>query len=220
MKHVLTVAVVLAWSGAIVAQDAVKVDPAHYTVVTENPSVRILKISYGAGEKSPMHQHPDAVVIPLTASKVRFTLPDGKAEDRDLAIGSADYTPAATHSPMNTGASRIEALLVELRAAAAGTAMLPASREGLTLKALSEGARATSYHATAAPTFQEPAGSKHDYDQVIVSLGSSQMSLSIDGMPAKTTWARGDAVFVPRGVAHESKNASGKPIEFVIVAIR
>jgi len=37
------------------AQDAVKADSAHYTVVSENDQVRILKVHYGAGEKSVMH---------------------------------------------------------------------------------------------------------------------------------------------------------------------
>lgn len=76
------------------------------------------------------------------------------------------------------------------------------------------------YRVTADPTFQEPAGSKHEYDQVIIALGPSQMSLAIDGKPAKTTWARGDMQFIGRGVPHESKNASGKPIDFMIVAIK
>ena len=46
------------------------------------------------------------------------------------------------------------------------------------------------------------------------------MSLSIDGKPAKTTWARGDVQFIGRGTPHEAKNTSGKPVEFVIVAIK
>ena len=46
------------------------------------------------------------------------------------------------------------------------------------------------------------------------------MSLAIDGKPARTTWARGDVVYIGRGVAHESKNTGGKPIDYVIVAIK
>ena len=46
------------------------------------------------------------------------------------------------------------------------------------------------------------------------------MSLSIDGKPAKTTWARGDVQFIGRGVAHESKNTGGKPVEYVIILIK
>jgi oxalate decarboxylase/phosphoglucose isomerase-like protein (cupin superfamily) len=55
---------------------------------------------------------------------------------------------------------------------------------------------------------------------VVIALGPSQMSLSIDGKPAKTTWARGDVSFVGRGIAHQAKNAGGKPVDMVIVAIK
>ncbi len=40
------------------AQDAAKVDPKHYTVVSENAQVRILKVHYDPHEKSVMHSHP------------------------------------------------------------------------------------------------------------------------------------------------------------------
>jgi hypothetical protein len=90
----------------------------------------------------------------------------------------------------------------------------------MTVKTLAEGPRAVAYRTTADPTFQEPAGSKHDFDQIVIALGPTQMSLSIDGKPAKTSWARGDVQFIGRGVPHESKNTSGKPVEFVIVAVK
>ena len=115
------------------AQDATKVDPRHYKVLVDNPVVRILKVSYGAGEKSPMPSHPDAMLVPLTAAKVRFTMPDGRAEDRDLA---------------------------------------------------------------------------------------ADMMLAIEGQPTAHKWQRGDAHFVGRGVKHEAKNTSGKPIDVVIVYLK
>lgn len=214
------VSFVLLWSGTALAQDPVKVDPGHYKVVFENAVVRMLKIDYPPGATSPMHQHPDAIVIPLAAAKVRFTMPDGKSQDVDLADASAMYTPAGTHSPTNIGAGRIDALLVEFKSAGPGTATLPTSRAGMAMKILAESPRAVAYRTTADPMFQEPAGTKHDYDQVVIAPGSAQMSLSIDGKPAKTSWARGDVQFIGRGVPHESKNTSGKPIEFVIVAIK
>ena len=214
------VALVLLWSGSAMAQDAVKVDPAHYKLVMENASVRVLRISYAPGAKSIMHQHPDSIVIPLSPSKVRFTLPDKTAQDSDLALESAMYTPAGTHLPTNVGAGPVDALLIEFKTPAAGKAALPTSRPGMTLKMLAEGPRATAFRSTAAPTFAEPAGSKHDFDQVVIALGPSPLSLSIDGKPAKTTWARGDVQFIGRGVAHEAKNTGGKPGEMIIVAIK
>jgi hypothetical protein len=202
------------------AQDPVKVDPAHYKVVFENPSVRLLKIDYPVGAKSVMHQHPDSIVIPLADSKVTFATPDGKSQDSEMASESATYTPAGKHNPTNTGSGKVDLLLVEFKTAAPGTATLPASRPGMAMKVLAESPRAIAFRTTADPAFQEPAGTKHDYDQVVIALNAAQMSLSVDGKPAKTTWKRGDAQFIGRGVAHEAKNTGGKPVDFIIVAIK
>jgi quercetin dioxygenase-like cupin family protein len=220
MKTVVCLALVVLWSGAVTAQDAVKADPKHYTVVLDNPSVRILKISYAPGEKSVMHQHPDSIVIPLATSKVKFTLPDGKTEDLELVKDSALYTPAGTHNPANVGTAKVDAILVEFKGAAPGKAALPASRPGMALKTLAEGPRATAVLSTADATFAEAAGSKHEFDQVVVALGPSQISLEIDGKPAKTTWGRGDVQFIGRGIAHQAKNTGGKPVDMVIISIK
>ena len=220
LRHALSiVSIVVVSSATALAQDPVKVDPAHYKIVFENPSVRVLRIDYAPGSKSTMHQHPDSIVIPLTPSKVRFATPDGKFTDSELANEGAMYTPAGVHLPSNTGTGKVDALLVEFKTPAPGKAALPASRPGLALKVLAEGPRAIAYRTTADPTFHEPAGSKHDYDQVVIALGPSQMSLAIDGKPAKTTWARGDAQFIGRGVPHEAK-ASAKSGDMIIVAIK
>ena len=207
-------------SAVVLAQDPLKVDPAHYKLMFENASVRVLHINYAVGAKSIMHQPPDAIVVPLTASTVKFGLPDGKSQDSDMAKDTAMYTPAATHLPTNVGKTAVDAILVEFKAAAPGTAVLPASRPGMTVNVLAEGPRAIAYRSTASPTFAEPAGTKHDFDQVVISLAPAQMSLAIDGKPAKTSWARGDAQFIGRGVPHEAKNTSGKPLDMIIVAIK
>ena len=200
------------------AQDPVKTDASHYKVMFENATVRVLRVDYAAGSKSVAHSHPDALIVALTPAKVQFMV-DGKPQDSDLAVDTVTVTPAVTHSVTNMGKATIDGILIEFKGAP-GKATLPASREGLAMKMLAESPRAVAYRVTADPKFQEAAGSKHDYDQVVISLSSGQMSLAIDGKPAKTTWARGDAQFIGRGVAHEAKNASGKPVDFVIVSIK
>lgn len=210
----------LLWAGTAVAQDPVKASPEVYKVLAENASVRVLRVSVPAGGKTAMHKHPDHVVIALGASKVRFTDADGKSQDAELAAESATFTPATAHSGANTGSTPVDAIVVEFKSAAPGKATLPAAREGLAMKVLAESPRGMVYKSTADPKFQEPAGTKHDYDQVVIALGPTQMSLSIDGKPAKTTWARGDVQLIARGTAHESKNAAGKPVDFIIVAIK
>ena len=138
-KALSVLSLVVLWSGTALAQDPVKVDPAHYKVVLENPAVRVLKISYPPGDKSPMHQHPDSTVVVLSASKVRFATPDGKSQDVDMAAESAMVTPAGTHSPTNIGTGPIDGLLIEFKTAQPGTATLPTSRPDMTIKVLAEG---------------------------------------------------------------------------------
>src|SRR5829696_2750195 len=113
-------AVVVLWSGSVFAQDAVKADPSHYKVLVDNASVRVLHITYPAGGKSTMHQHPDSIVVPLNDSKVKFDTPDGKSEENDMAKESAMYTPAGTHLPSNVGKGPVDAILVEFKAASPG----------------------------------------------------------------------------------------------------
>ena len=97
------------------AQDAVKVDPKHYSVVSENDQVRILKVHYGPHEKSVMHSHPNTVAVFLTDAKGTFTFPDGKKQDFAVKAGDSQYSAAATHLPENTGDKEMELIVVELK---------------------------------------------------------------------------------------------------------
>jgi len=103
----------------LAAQDAAKVDSKHYTVVSENDQVRILKVHYGPHEKSVMHSHPAAVAVFLTDANVQFNYPDGKKETSAVKAGGALYTPASTHLPENTGDTAMDVIVVELKTAAA-----------------------------------------------------------------------------------------------------
>ncbi len=98
------------------AQDAVKVDSKHYTVEFENDQVRVLRIRYGPHEKSVMHSHPAGVVIMVTDMNTRFTLADGKTEERQGKAGQVLPAEAVTHLPENLSDQPFEAILVELKA--------------------------------------------------------------------------------------------------------
>src|SRR5947207_14834046 len=79
-------------------QDPVKVDPTHYKVEFENKQVRVLRVSYGPGEKSVMHGHPATVAVFLSEGRARFTFPDGKTEERSWTEGQSLFIPAETHA--------------------------------------------------------------------------------------------------------------------------
>lgn len=116
LRRMLFVAGICACAAPIVwAQDAVKVDPKHYSVVSENDQVRILKVHYGPGEKSVMHSHPATVAVFMTDAKGQFTFADGKKESFNVKAGDSQYSAAATHLPENMGDKGMDVIVVELK---------------------------------------------------------------------------------------------------------
>ena len=102
-------------SAAAFAQDAVKVDPKHYRVVTENAEVRVLHIHYGPHETSVRHSHPDSVVTYLNDGHIKMLLGNGKTIMSTGKAGEAQFTPAGVHTPTNVGDKPFDAILVELK---------------------------------------------------------------------------------------------------------
>ena len=102
-------------SGIALAQDAVKVDPKHYSVVFENAKVRVLKIHYGPHETSVKHSHPDSVVTYLSSGRMKMALPGGKTMITTGKVGESVFTPAGIHTPTNLGDKPFDAVLVELK---------------------------------------------------------------------------------------------------------
>ena len=115
LKLIASACFILTLAAAALAQDPTKVDANHYKVEFENSQVRVLRVKVGAGEKSIMHQHPNAVAIFMTDVNGKFTFPDGKTEDITSKAGEARWTPAVTHQPENVGTEPFEVILVELK---------------------------------------------------------------------------------------------------------
>src|SRR2546421_655023 len=127
MRRVLFLAVFLfAIAIPVMAQDPVKVDSKHYKVEFENARVRVLRIHYGAHEKSVWHWHPAGVAIAQTDAHIKFNLPGGKSEEREMKAGQVIWTPAGRHLPENLGDSDFEVILIELKAKRRATVKKPA----------------------------------------------------------------------------------------------
>ncbi|MGI9549988.1 MAG: hypothetical protein ACR2MT_02215 [Aurantibacter sp.] len=97
-----------------IAQDPTQVDAKHYKVEFENDQVRVLRISYAPGEKSVMHEHPNAVAVFLTDGNTEMKLPDGTSIVDIRKSGEASWTPSGKHLPKNIG-NPVELILVELK---------------------------------------------------------------------------------------------------------
>lgn len=95
--------------------DAEKIDPQHYKVEFENDQVKVLRITYGPGEKSKMHSHTEGVVVFLTDGKGKFALPEGKTMETNFESGKVIWTDSQTHQPENTGDESFELIQIELK---------------------------------------------------------------------------------------------------------
>jgi len=84
-------------------------------VELQNDRVRVLRIKYGPGEKSVMHEHPAGVAVFLTDGKTRFGLPDGTSSVIEAKAGQVQWNDKQKHLPENTGSKPFEVILVELR---------------------------------------------------------------------------------------------------------
>jgi quercetin dioxygenase-like cupin family protein len=96
-------------------RDAVQADPKHYTVEAEDARVRVLRVRYGAGEKSVPHSHPAVAVIFLTDGHVRFNDQSGGPQEAQGKAGDVMLMPATTHEPENLGRQPFEVILVEFK---------------------------------------------------------------------------------------------------------
>lgn len=85
------------------------------TIALAQEPVRVLRVKVGAGEKSIMHRHPDAVTIFMTDVNGKFTFPNAPTQDRSRKAGDVLWTPAITHQPENVGDQPFEIILVELK---------------------------------------------------------------------------------------------------------
>ena len=54
----------------------------------------------------------------------------------------------------------------------------------------------------------------------MIALADADLMLAVEGRPTVTKWKRGDVHFVGRGVKHEAKNGTGKPVDVIIVALK
>ena len=106
---------VTAWTACATAQDAVSVDPKHHKVEFENDHVRVLRITFGAGESSQMHTHPCAIAVGVSDAPLIFHLPDGSTRPAKLKLGQLVVAKPTTHNPENQTADPAEVILVELK---------------------------------------------------------------------------------------------------------
>ncbi len=95
--------------------DPTVTDPDKYKVVFENDRVRVLEYRDEPGQRTTPHDHPDSVMITLSAFDRRLVGESGEGREVTLAPGEVRWLDAQTHSGENIGATPTHVVFVELK---------------------------------------------------------------------------------------------------------
>jgi hypothetical protein len=99
--------------------DPAVTNPDHYTVLWENDLVRVLEYRDQPGDATTPHDHPNSVMVTLTAFQRRL-VSAGREVDVELPAGRAVWLAAQRHAGENIGDSPTHTIIVELKGAAGG----------------------------------------------------------------------------------------------------
>ena len=79
------------------ALDPVRVAPHIYESVLDNGRVRVLKVTERNGETSPLHAHPDRVVVFLSPCAWMETAENGQNSMESFRLGDVIWADRVTH---------------------------------------------------------------------------------------------------------------------------
>jgi len=103
-------------AGVVSAQDAVKVDPEHHKVEFENDQIRVVRMVYPPGYKTPMHGHLPGVTVMLSSTKIHTWNKSGDETDTESESGAVSWSDGTTvHANQVKGDRALELLRVEIK---------------------------------------------------------------------------------------------------------
>jgi len=192
------------------------------TVLVENASVLVTRLSYEPGTAETSHTHPfSAVVMQLTAGEVDMTIGSEQSRSR-REPGMVWFVPAnVAHKAVNTGATAFEQIAVGIKPTRPPAADAPPTEApaGITRTLLLDNAESRVVRVRFTPAAREPVHT-HPNDLVTIQISAGEVEI-LQGT-ARTSAARapGFVNFVPRGVPHAYASIDSKPFELMSVAIK
>ena len=100
--------------------DPIVTNPEHYKLLWENDFVRVIEYTDEPGERTTPHDHPNSVMVTLSAFQRRLSA-GGREFETALPSGAVVWLPAQRHSGENIGESATHTVLIELKGDAAGS---------------------------------------------------------------------------------------------------
>jgi beta-alanine degradation protein BauB len=220
-RRVVLFVVALSFAAPAAAQDPVTVDPSHHKVEFENEYVRVLRISFGPGEKAPAHQHPGGVAVFLSDQAATVIPVGGSAAPAPPPRrGGAILAEASRHTVENRGTARSELILVELKTPTPARTLNPdpvkADPKHYSLEA--ENDRVRVLRIRYGP--KEKSVLHDHYPGVAIALTDASSRFGdAAGKTEDRPMKAGQAAWDP-GDAHVPENTGSQPFEVVLVEIK
>ena len=96
--------------------DVLKVIPENYTLIIDNPFVRVLEARIPAGTEEKPHRHLKGVSVCLTEYTLESrTLPDGQWVRNERKVGTTYWSEAGLHQVRNVGKTQSHTIRIELK---------------------------------------------------------------------------------------------------------
>jgi hypothetical protein len=96
--------------------DVLRVIPENYTLIIDNPFVRVLEARIPPGTEEKPHRHLKGVSVCLTAYTLESrTLPDGQWVRNERKVGTTYWSEAGLHQVRNVGTSQSHTIRIELK---------------------------------------------------------------------------------------------------------
>lgn len=100
------------------ARDPAKVDPKHYAVELDNEHFRVLRATFAAGDRSPMHQHARRPFVMIFLGDQKWNWQSGSARPAQRSVSHGDFlyqSGGQVHGLQNMAEGQAEFLIVELK---------------------------------------------------------------------------------------------------------
>ena len=184
-------------------------EPNHYKVEFENDHVRVVRITYAAGEETQMHSHPASVSVFLTDAEGVLAMEDGSEVEFNNKAGDSMLMDAQSHQPR--AKTDFELIQIELKGGGGAEAAEEASGESLDATVVEPEHYATVLENDDVRVLRityaaDDESALHSHpNAVLVSLtdGESELILE-DGTKREANFKAGSAVWHP-GETHHGK---------------
>lgn len=205
-------------------QDPTKVAAKQCKVAFENEYVRVLHWTVSPHEKTSMHEHPALVSVSLSASKTRFTSPDGRTRDVESKAGQATWSEPEKHSSEDLGDKKGDIIQVELKKKpGANMTAIPASEDSVKVdpkhyKVEFQNDRVRVLRIKYGPNEKSVMHAHPASVAVFLTDGQTKMTLP-DGKTSVLNIKAGQSQWSDRE-QHLPENTGGKPFELILVEFR